>query len=76
MNASTTQTTRPGAEFSQAMKSLSEKAHIPVREVEEIFSRELARLRAEARIASFTGVLAIRRTREILLESQRRSARS
>lgn len=71
----TTQSTRAGAEFAQAVKSLAEKEQIPLQEVEQIFLKEFSRLASGARIPTFTSLLAIRRTRDILRESRRRSDR-
>ena len=58
-----------------ADREVFEKVQIPMQEVEQILSKELSRLESQARIPTFTGVLAISRTREILRETQRRTYR-
>lgn len=46
--------------------ALSKKLHVPRQKIEEIYSAQLERLSAEARIDSFLTILAIRNARAIL----------
>ena len=46
--------------------ALSQQLHIPVSDVGAIYTKELARLAAGARIESFLSVLALRNTRAVL----------
>lgn len=73
MSAAATQSSRSN-DLSQTISHLSQTTKIPVREIEAIYSDEVNRLAAEARIKTFVGVLAIARTRTILHEHKQRSA--
>ncbi len=59
----------------QKIRHLAEEMQVPIDEIEQIYSNELHRLEAEARIQSFVGVLAIKRTRTILRVKKERSPR-
>jgi len=53
-------------DFRGAIEALSNQLHVPAPEVSALYSEELERLTARARIRSFVPVLAMRNTRSIL----------
>lgn len=55
-------------EVSQTIRHLSEKMQVPLERIEEIYTGEVNRLAAEARLQQFVGILALHRTRSILRE--------
>lgn len=63
------------SELSRTIRHLSEKMQVPLERIEEIYTGEVNRLTAEARLQQFVGVLALHRTRTILRE-RRASSRS
>ena len=65
MSAAELQPARP-SDLLQAITHLSEKTEVPVQEIEAIYSQEVDRLAADARIKTFVGILALGRTRTIL----------
>lgn len=72
MNATPAQPAEASTELPRSVASLATRMHIPVNKIEEIYSNELNRLTAEARLQMFVGVLAISRTRDILRQNHRR----
>jgi hypothetical protein len=50
----------------RAIATLSDKLHLPMQEVREVYLREFGRLESQARIRNFLGVLALSRTRSAL----------
>lgn len=76
MSGEPAHTTPAGTELAQAIAHISEKMQIPLDEVHEIYSCEVSRLAAEARLHQFVSILAIGRTRSILRKSRVRPVRS
>jgi Protein of unknown function (DUF3562) len=74
MNATPDRSAEASTELSRSVASLANRMQVPVNKIEEIYSNELSRLTAEARLQMFVGVLAISRTRDILRQNQRRRA--
>jgi hypothetical protein len=54
------------SEFQSITESLARKTNTPVEQVEEIYASESAELERTARIKTFIGVLATKRTRTVL----------
>lgn len=59
----------------RAIASLSEKLHLPFGEVRQVYLKELARLRSQARIHSFLEALAVNSTRAVLRSGHRLRSR-
>jgi hypothetical protein len=75
MDTSGLRTVNSGAGHAPILSALSQRLHVLVDAVDAIYTEELARLAAHARIHSFLNVLALRHTREILRDlTQRCSA--
>ncbi len=55
----------------RAIATLSDRLHLPVQEVRQVYLQELDRLEAQARIHNFLGVLALSRTRSVLRSGNR-----
>jgi uncharacterized protein DUF3562 len=53
-------------EHASLITKLSDELHLPLSEVDGVYSEQLDRLEADARIRSYLGVLAVRNTRSVL----------
>ena len=62
MRSTETQVTPP----TRALKSISERCHVPQSEVTRLYEDELADLGAEARITNFLPIFAMRKVEESL----------
>ncbi len=76
MSAERAETARIANDLAQTIAQLSAKMEVSFDQVREIYSGEVNRLAAEARIQQFVGILAMRRTRNILRENRTRSVQS
>ncbi len=70
MNAEPALVARGSSDLAQRIADLSEKMQVPFDEVHEIYTSEVNRLAAEARIQQFVSILAIGRTRTLLRQSR------
>jgi len=53
-----------------AIEALAEEIHQSVDTVKTVYERELARLKAEARVKNYLALFTSRRTREVLLQKR------
>jgi signal transduction histidine kinase len=74
MAAVPSQSRHAGAEHEGAIARLSHELRVPLQEVRQIYGAQLERLGTDARIRSFLGVLARRKTRDILRAARRSGA--
>jgi len=56
----------PKTEHAHLIAHLSDELNVPAQDVDLVFREQIDHLAAEARITSFIGVLAVRRTRAVL----------
>jgi Protein of unknown function (DUF3562) len=57
-------------EHANVIKALSDELHIPVQQVGTVFSQELHRLAAQARVQAFLVLLATRNARSVLRDGR------
>lgn len=72
MIAPVSQPADPDKDQARAIATLSDRLHLPVQEVRQVYLREFGRLESQARIRNFLGVLALSRTRSVLRCGNRR----
>lgn len=76
MTASVSEPADLDATQARAIAALAEKLHLPLSEVRQVYLNEHNRLKSQARICSFVGVLAISSTRSVLRSGKNPQSRA